>query len=163
VRVYLSLGSNIGDRADNLRRALHAVDRLEETALVRVSDAFETEPIGPAQRDFLNCAAAIDTGQDPEALLERLKGIERSLGRPPGDRWGPRVIDIDIVLWGDEQRETDRLQVPHPEFRKRAFVLAPLQQIAPEARDPVTGRTVAALAADPAAQGDVRRFGALLD
>lgn len=146
--VYLSLGSNLGDRAEHLRRALEAVAALPDTRLVAQSSLHETAPWGVTdQPSFLNLAAEIGTALGPLELLNAVKAIELRLGRTQGPQWGPRVIDIDLVLWQDKVMETDALTLPHPRFRDRAFVLLPLREIAPDAVDPVTGRTVAELAA----------------
>ena len=146
--VHLSLGSNLGDRAEHLRRALEAVAVLPDTRLVAQSSIHETAPWGVTdQPSFLNLAAAIETALGPLELLAAVKEIEVRLGRLPGPHWGPRVIDIDLVLWQDKVMESDALTLPHPRFRERAFVLLPLREIAPGAVDPVTGRTVAGLAA----------------
>ncbi len=160
MRVLLSLGGNLGDREDNLRKALRALRALEGVALGRVSHTYETEPLGDtAQPVFLNLAAEIETDLGPLELLDAVKGIEKRLGREATYRWGPRVIDIDLILCGSEVIDGERLTVPHPEFRKRAFVLAPLAEIAPDAIDPVTGRTVAELAACVEDKGKVVRSG----
>jgi 2-amino-4-hydroxy-6-hydroxymethyldihydropteridine diphosphokinase len=146
--VYLSMGSNLGDRAEHLRRALEAVAALPGTQLVAQSSLHETAPWGVTdQPSFLNLAAEIGTALGPLELLNAVKAIELRLGRTQGPQWGPRVIDIDLVLWQDTVMETDALTLPHPRFRDRAFVLLPLREIAPDAVDPVTGRTVAELAA----------------
>ena len=142
--VYIGLGSNLGDREATIRAA---VDRLRAHPQIKVtaeSSLIETAPVGgPAgQPTFLNGAAALETDLEPDALLDVLKGIERDLGRRPRTRWGPREIDLDVLLYGDRVVETSRLTVPHPLMAQRRFVLAPLSEIAPDARDPVTGRTV---------------------
>ena len=93
----------------------------------------------------------------PLELLNAVKAIETSVGRQKSDRWGPREIDIDIILWGDTQYASDRLTLPHKEFRQRAFVLAPMAEIAPEAVDPVTGETIAALAKRPEVRGWIEK------
>ena len=142
--VYIGLGSNLGDREATIRAA---VDRLRAHPQIKVtaeSSLIETAPVGgPAgQPTFLNGAAALETDLEPDALLDVLKGIERDLGRRPRTRWGPREIDLDLLLFEDRVIETARLTVPHPLMAQRRFVLAPLSEIAPDARDPVTGRTV---------------------
>jgi 2-amino-4-hydroxy-6-hydroxymethyldihydropteridine diphosphokinase len=110
----------------------------------------------------LNLAAEIETAFDPLELLNAAKAIERGLGRTPTVRWGPREIDIDLVLWGSRIVETESLVLPHKEFRTRAFVLVPLAEIAPDAVDPVTGLSVRELAGRPEAQGDVTKLGPFL-
>lgn len=148
MRVYLSLGSNLGGRKANLDQAIERLRALPGIRLAAVSDYIETEPVGPPDQPwFVNAAAAIETGLKPRDLLAALKHIENAMGRKPAERWGPRLIDIDIILWGEQTIAEEGLEVPHPEFRQRAFVLEPLAQIAPGARDPQTGQTVTELAA----------------
>lgn len=157
--VYLSLGGNLGDRAGYLTAAIDALNALSGVRVVRVSGMYETAPVGPIdQPSFLNLAAEIETVLEPLELLNAVKEIERLLGRRPRQRWGPREIDIDIILWEDRVVETAELIVPHREFRQRAFVLRPLEELAPEAVDPVTGLTVQALAERPEAQGALVRI-----
>jgi len=146
--VHLALGCNLGDRMKTLRRAVAALDALESVDVVACSCVYETEPWGVTdQPAFLNMAVAVETALEPLELLDAVKDCEAGLGRAPRYRWGPREIDIDLVLWGDTVLETSRLALPHPAFRERAFVLAPLADIAGDAVDPVTGKTVASLAA----------------
>jgi 2-amino-4-hydroxy-6-hydroxymethyldihydropteridine diphosphokinase len=109
---------------------------------VRLSSVHVTPALGPAGRSFANAAALIESDLDPPALLARLKQVERDFGRRRGRRWGPRVLDLDIILWSEGAWATGGLIVPHPEFRNRAFVLAPLAEIAPGWRDPLTGATI---------------------
>jgi 2-amino-4-hydroxy-6-hydroxymethyldihydropteridine diphosphokinase len=106
-----------------------------------------TPAIGPAGRSFANAAAIVETREDPPALLVRLKALEREFGRRAGRRWGPRVLDLDLILWSEGMWAGDGLTVPHPEFRRRSFVLEPLAEIAPEWRDPLSGLTVRQLLA----------------
>lgn len=154
MRVYLSLGSNLGDRKANLEAALAALDGWDGVSVTKRSHFYETEPVGEVdQPEFLNMAAEIETALEPIELLNAIKAIEAELGRKPSERWGPRSIDIDMVLWGGRVVETERLALPHKEFRNRAFVLAPLAEIAPDAVDPVTGKTIVELAARPEVQG----------
>ncbi len=156
MRVHLSLGSNLGDRELNLHRALEALEADAGVVIISVSHYYETEPVGMAEQpDFLNLAVEIETELAPLELLNAVKEIEARLGRTPSEPWGPRVMDIDIILWGQQTVMTEPLTVPHKEFRKRAFVLAPLAEIAPNAVDPVTGKTVAELLGSPEAQGRV--------
>jgi len=140
-RAYLGLGSNLGDRHGNL---IEAIDRLRARArLVDLSAVYETEPWGVAdQPRFLNSACAIQTDLSPRDLLVWLKAIEADLGRQPTVRYGPRLIDIDLLLYGDAVVEAPDLTVPHPRMAERAFVLAPLREIAPDAVHPVLGASV---------------------
>jgi len=132
-RVFVGLGANLGDRAANLRAALERIAALPETRLVRVSAIRETEPWGVTdQPPFLNAAAELCTALEPEALLSALKEIERALGRTPSCRWGPRLIDIDLLLYGDRAVRTESLTLPHPGILERPFVREPLAEIAPE-------------------------------
>lgn len=141
---YIGLGSNLGDRAENLRRALELLDQSQGVVVRRVSEAIETEPVGPPQPRYLNAAAALEIALAPEALLDCCQQIERALGRDRSreQRWGPRTIDLDILLIDDLQIQTDRLIVPHPRLAERLFVLRPLAEIAPDLRVPGTHRTV---------------------
>jgi 2-amino-4-hydroxy-6-hydroxymethyldihydropteridine diphosphokinase len=160
MHVLLSLGSNIGDREENLRNALRLLALQKAIRLVAISHSYETEPWGNLnQPGFLNAAAEICTELAPMELLNAVKAIESQMGRQPGTRWGPRIIDIDLILWGALTLDEKSLILPHPSFRERAFVLTPLAEIAGGAVDPITGLTVAALAARPEAQGTVRKLG----
>ncbi len=159
MRVHLSLGSNLGDREANLQRALSRMDSRSRCRLLGASRIYETEPVGDIEQPpFLNLAAEIETDLAPLELLTVLKETERQMGREPAARWGPRLIDIDIVLYGDRVVESDELTVPHPRFRDRAFVLQPLVEIAGHAIDPVTGATVEDLAAACQDQNWVRVY-----
>lgn len=156
--VYLSLGSNLTDREAHLRSALSCLRQLEGVMLTAVSHCYETEPLGRTdQPAFLNLAAEICTEMNPMELLNAVKGIEARLGREPSERWAPRIIDIDVILWDDKVLTADQLTVPHQSFRERAFVLLPLAEIAPGAVDPVTGKTVAELARCPEARGRIEK------
>ncbi len=134
--VYLSLGSNVGDRADNLRRAIAAL----EGAGVRVrqvSSIYETEPVDLREQPwFLNCVVEAETKLPAAELLKKLRQLETLLGSKKAVPKGPRLIDLDIVLYGDESIDTPELQVPHPRMHLRRFVLVPLAEIAPELRHP---------------------------
>jgi 2-amino-4-hydroxy-6-hydroxymethyldihydropteridine diphosphokinase len=146
--VYLSLGSNIGDRGANLRAA---IDRLGP---VRESPIYETEPVDYLdQRWFLNMAVQLETDLFPRQLLSRIQKIERELGRERRIPKGPRTIDIDILLYADVVVRTPALEIPHPRMTERRFVLAPLAELAPNLRHPVTQLTIRELlaAAPPAA------------
>ena len=140
-RVYLSLGSNVGDRAANLRTAINRVSRLGD--VMAVSSFYETEPVEfAAQPWFLNCAVELDTEKMPKQLLAGILDIEREMGRRRVQKKGPRTLDIDILLFGNSIIQTKGLTIPHPAMHERRFVLEPLVEIAPEARHPLTKRTV---------------------
>ena len=132
-RGFLGLGTNLGDRKDNLRRTLAALKSCAKIEVVRVSQVYETAPQGVLdQPDFLNLVVEIATELSPRELLTTIKAIELQLGRTPGPRWGPRLIDIDILLLGDERIAEEGLTLPHPHLLERAFVMAPLAELAPE-------------------------------
>lgn len=159
MRAYLSIGGNLGDRAANLREAIARLDRLDGCSVGGVSQIYETEPVGDVEQPpFLNVAVEIETDFDPLELLAAVKGTEREMGRVSSARWGPRLIDIDIVLYGDRVVETAALTVPHPRFRNRAFVLRPLAEIGPDAIDPITGLTVEQLASSCPDRSWVRAY-----
>lgn len=158
MRVLLSLGSNRGDRMAHLRAAIDLLAGHEALELLGVSGVFETEPLGVTDQEaYLNMGAALETELSPRDLLRELKAIEVAAGRTPGERWGPREIDLDIILYGDRVISEEGLNIPHASFRERRFVLAPLMELAPEAIDPVSGRTVADLANDATVTGTVER------
>jgi 2-amino-4-hydroxy-6-hydroxymethyldihydropteridine diphosphokinase len=155
--VYVGLGSNEGDREAQLVSALEAMSRIDAVAVLRCSSLFESAPVGPPQPHYLNAVVALECGLPPQRLLCILKQIERDLGRSPGgQRWGPRPIDLDILLWEGEVVADPNLQVPHLELHKRRFALEPLFELAPQAEHPVLGMTVAELLSQLAPQ-DVRR------
>jgi 2-amino-4-hydroxy-6-hydroxymethyldihydropteridine diphosphokinase len=139
--VYLSLGSNVGDRAGNLNSA---IERLGNLGTVESQSSFyETEPVEfTAQPWFLNCAVKLDTEKMPKQLLAGILDLERKMGRRRTQKKGPRTIDIDILLFGNSIIDTKGLTIPHPAMHERRFVLEPLAEIAPEVRHPVFKRTV---------------------
>jgi len=127
---YIGLGSNIGDREENLRAAVAALGRTKGVRLGPCSNIYETDPVGVvAQPPFLNMAVRIGTSLAPESLLDACLDIERSLGRVRDMRWGPRTIDLDVLLYGDAAMHTPRLTVPHPRMHERPFVLIPLLEV----------------------------------
>lgn len=145
--VYLGLGSNLGDREANLRRALELLG--SKVKVLAVSSIYETEPVGfLSQPRFLNAVCRVETAMRPEELLLFVKSIEKGMGRKQSFRNAPREIDIDILLYGDEVMETPELVVPHPGLARRAFVLVPLVEIGPQVLHPVLRRTAAELAAE---------------
>lgn len=131
--VYLGLGANLGDRQKNIENAIEKITKLPHTELLKVSPLYETEPVGhTAQPKFLNGAVSIKTNLSPADLLRQLKKIEKELGREETFRFGPRLIDIDILFFGDQKLSTPELIIPHPRIAERYFVLRPLLDIAPE-------------------------------
>jgi 2-amino-4-hydroxy-6-hydroxymethyldihydropteridine diphosphokinase len=145
----IGLGSNLGDRRAALEGAIAALGSTPKVVVRNVSSFQETEPVGgpPGQGMYLNAAAALETTLDPFALLRLLQGIEARFGRVRTVRHGERTLDLDLLLFADQVINTPELTVPHPEFAARRFVLAPLAEIAPEAVDPVSKRTIAELLA----------------
>lgn len=154
---YVALGSNVGDRHAHIQAALDAITRLPGTRLLAVSPIIQTDPVGPvAQGPFLNAAAAVSTTLPPRKLLAHFQEIERTRGRDRSSerRWGPRTLDLDLLVFGDLVIDEPGLTIPHPRLHERRFVLEPLATIAPELVVPTLGRTVAELAASlPARPG----------
>lgn len=140
--VYLSLGSNLGDRIANLRQALALLSGAK-VEIRRVSSFYRTEPVGyRPQAWFMNCVAKAETDCMPLQLLRTCQQVERAVGRHPGVSQGPRRIDIDILLYEDALVRSPTLSIPHPRMAERRFVLVPLQEIAPHIRHPATQRTI---------------------
>jgi 2-amino-4-hydroxy-6-hydroxymethyldihydropteridine diphosphokinase len=158
VRVYLSLGSNIGDRAANIARALEELSR-RGMRVTRVSSLYETEPLEFREQPwFLNSAVEAETELEPSELLSAVLEVERSLGRERRAPKGPRIIDIDILLYDDAAVDTPELQIPHPRMAARRFVLVPFAEIAPYAVHPVLKKSVTELLAETSDRSEVRRF-----
>ncbi len=140
-RVYLSLGSNVGDREGNLRAAVELLQTIGTVSAL--SSLYETEPVEfTAQPWFLNCAALLETEKMPRQLLKALLDVERDMGRRRVQNKGPRTIDIDILLFGGSVVKTKGLTIPHPALHHRRFVLEPLTEIAPDVRHPVLKKTI---------------------
>lgn len=147
--IFVGLGANLGDREQTIRTAIAQLERLPTTSVRRVSSLFDTDPVGPVdQPSFLNAVAELTSELTPQELLWHLLLVERRLGRVRDRRWGPRLIDLDLLLYGSEVIETDGLVVPHPELVHRAFVLVPLAELEPRLRHPVEARTIRELLHD---------------
>lgn len=145
--VYIGLGANLGEREQGLLTAITALRHIDAVAVRRSSSLYDSAPVGPAQPRFLNAVVELECGLPPVRLLTILKHIEQEMGRRPGERWGPRPIDLDILLWDGRVVAEPALQVPHLELHRRRFALEPLVELAPHALHPVLGCSVGALLA----------------
>jgi 2-amino-4-hydroxy-6-hydroxymethyldihydropteridine diphosphokinase len=131
-RAYVGLGANIGEREETLRRAVALLAAADRVDVVQVSELRETDPVGMVdQPRFLNGAVALETTLEPQELLETLLRIERELGRVRGERWGPRAIDLDLLLYSDDVVDQPGLRIPHPRLHERRFALEPLAELDP--------------------------------
>lgn len=130
---YIALGSNLGDSRALLASALESINQLDDTRLEKISPTYRSAPVGPGgQRDYLNLVAQLDTGLSARALLAALQQIETDHGRERREHWGSRTLDLDILLYGNQQIESTELTVPHPHMAERNFVLYPLTDLAPD-------------------------------
>ncbi len=147
-KAYIGIGSNLDDPAVQLRRAVWHLERLPRSDVIEQSSSYRSEPFGPVEQpDFVNAVVTLETDLEGDELLRLLQGIEAAMGRVrDGERWGPRVIDLDLLVLGDLQIDTADLQVPHPGIAERNFVLLPLREVAPDLTvpglGPVTGIAV---------------------
>ena len=145
---YVGIGANLGPREETLRRAVELLGRADGVEVVGVSELRETDPVGVVdQPPFLNGAVSVETTLSPRALLDLLLEVERSLGRVRGERWGPRVVDLDLLVYGIEVLDEPGLHVPHPRLHERRFALEPLAEMNPELEIPGRGTVSALLAA----------------
>ena len=157
-RAFIGLGSNVGDRLQCLQRAVERLGEAIGVEVIDVSSVYETEPIGPAaQAWFLNAVVAVNTSLSPSTLLHQTQAIERALGRETTYHWGPRTIDLDILLYGDIQLRTATLVIPHAELCHRAFVMVPLLELDPDLVLP-DGTTINACLRALTPPQQVRRF-----
>lgn len=157
---WIGIGSNVGDRVAFCRRAMLELEAAEGVDVEAVSSVYETSPVGgPPQRSFMNMVTKLDTELSPQGLLATCKEIEQRLGREDSDiRWGPRVVDLDVLLYGDEKVSEPDLEIPHPRLKERRFVLIPLLEIDPDVTDPWGQRLADHL---DGAEGDVEPRGSL--
>jgi 2-amino-4-hydroxy-6-hydroxymethyldihydropteridine diphosphokinase len=146
-RIYIGMGSNLADPAEQLRSAVEALAQLPQTELVGVSAFYQSDSLLPGQPRYTNAVAALDSRLAPLDLLDALQAIENGQGRKRLERWGPRTLDLDIVLFGDRLIDEPRLKVPHYHMQERAFVLYPLAELAPADLHLADGRTIAELLA----------------
>jgi len=145
--VYVGLGANLGDPERTLAGAAEDLEKLTDVAVLRRSSLYAAAPVGPVQPEFRNAVVALSTERSPGSLLAALLDIERAHGRVRAARWGPRLLDLDILLWGDRVVDLPGLRIPHPELHHRRFALEPLAELDPAARHPVLQKTVAELLA----------------
>ncbi len=129
VRAYLGLGSNLGDRRANLQQAVDLLAACDGVRPIRSSRVYETVPVGPPQPDFLNAVVEVETTLSARRLLDVCLAVEQEMGRVRAERWGPRIVDVDVLTFGAQEVDEPDLQVPHPRMHERAFVLAPLLEL----------------------------------
>ena len=140
---YIGIGSNIGSPIGNCRRSIALLNEQAGIEVITHSSFYETEPVGPTDQSwFVNAVVEISTDMDPLLLLDALLAIELAIGRVRKEKWGPRIIDLDILLYGKSVIQNDRLAIPHPEMIKRRFVLAPLTELAPGLMHPTENKTI---------------------
>jgi 2-amino-4-hydroxy-6-hydroxymethyldihydropteridine diphosphokinase len=141
----IALGSNLGDSLNTLESSLNILNQTPGINLIKASSWYQTKPIGPPQPDYVNSCALLEVQQKPEELLILLQAIELQFGRKRTEHWGPRTLDLDLLLYDQLILNTNNLQIPHPRMRERAFVLVPLAEIASDWIEPVSGVAIAEL------------------
>lgn len=145
-KIYAGLGSNLGNKRENILSAIDRIDACDGICVKEKSGFYNTTPVGGSpQPDYVNCVIGLETEIEPQTLLEVFKKIEIGLGRKPGMRWGPRVVDLDIILFGDRIVNDHNLKIPHERMHERAFVLEPLSEISPDTKHPVSGTSISEL------------------
>jgi 2-amino-4-hydroxy-6-hydroxymethyldihydropteridine diphosphokinase len=145
-QAYIGIGSNLGKKRENYLEALDRIAKIPDTKIIRESSIYESEPLGSSKEWYVNGAIEIETELTPEQLLNRLKNIERAMGRKKArKRWGARIIDLDILLFNALMLAKKNLKIPHPEMHNRRFVLIPLSEIAPQVIHPALGATISEL------------------
>ncbi len=155
--VYIGIGSNQGDPVENCRRAVGGIVSDRRNRLVRCSSFYRTEPMGRKDQDwFVNGVVLVETSLGPRQMLEFLLSLEKKMGRVRRERWGPRVIDLDILFYGEEVIDEENLQVPHPRLHERRFALIPLKEIAPDLKHPRLGKTISQILS--ASEGEEKVF-----
>lgn len=156
------MGSNLGDSLANLQGAIAKLRQHPQIRVVACSSCYRTAPVGPPQPDYLNACVLLQTSLAPQALLQTLLTIEAEAGRIRRERWGPRLLDLDLLLFGHRVLATPDLQIPHPRMHERAFVLVPLAEVAGHWQHPLLGKTIAQLAECVSDEG-VQRLATHLD
>ncbi|MEO0987033.1 MAG: 2-amino-4-hydroxy-6-hydroxymethyldihydropteridine diphosphokinase [Cyanobacteria bacterium J06639_14] len=162
VSCAIALGSNLGDSLAILQGAVDQLSQHRDITVVACSSLYQTAPVGPPQPDYLNACVLLETALAPEQLLRTLLQIEATFGRVRRERWGPRLVDLDLLLFGSLVLTLPTLQIPHPRMHERAFVLVPLAEIASHWIDPISGKAIAELVQNVSLQGIQRLSGAAL-